>query len=112
MCIRDSGSVYYVLILQAIFALLLTLLMDKFVTGLNYFSFTEVEMMSLEGFIYRKIDLFLIWFYALLGMSYAKFFRATDIKRYIILVFAVWIITNVLFYYLSTVSIYFQGLAM
>ncbi len=106
------GSVYYILILQAIFALLLTLITNKFYTGLNIYSFSDMEMLSFEGFIFRKLDLFLIWFYVLLGISYAKFFKSESSKAYIILVLSIWIISSALFYYLSTVSTWFQGLAM
>ncbi|ROL60970.1 hypothetical protein D9V86_08185 [Bacteroidetes/Chlorobi group bacterium ChocPot_Mid] len=106
------GLSYYILILQTIITIILSLAFNKFYMGLSLVNFFDVEMLSFSGFLLRKADPLLIWFYAVLGISYAKMFKSDDVKKYIILSFAVWILGNLLLYYLSTVSQVFSGFAM
>jgi len=106
------GLTYYILILQTIITMILSLAFNKFIVGLSLMNLINADMMSFSGFLLRKADPFLIWFYAVLGIAYAKMFHSVDIKKYIILTFAVWILGNLLLYYLSTLSSFFSGFAM
>lgn len=106
------GLSYYILIIQTLITIILSLAFNKFYIGLSLVNFVDAEMLSFSGFLLRKADPLLIWFYAVLGISYAKMFKSDNVKKYIILSFTVWIIGNLLLYYLSTVSQIFSGFAM
>ncbi len=106
------GLSYYILILQTIITIILSLALDKFYIGLSLANFIDAEWLSFTGFLLRKADPFMIWFYAVLGISYAKMFHSENTKNFVILTFSVWILGNLLLYYLSTVSQIFSGFAM
>ncbi|MFH1050272.1 MAG: Yip1 family protein [bacterium] len=106
------GLSYYILILQTIVTIILSLAFDKFYIGFSLANFFDVEWMTFPGFLLRKADPFLIWFYAVLGISYAKMFNSDNIRKYLILTYSVWILGNLILYYLSTVSQIFSGFAM
>jgi hypothetical protein len=106
------GLSYYILILQTIITIILSLAFNKFYVGLSLGNFFNADWMTFSGFLLRKVDPFLIWFYIVLGISYAKMFKSENTKKYIILSLSVWILGNLLLYYLSTLSTYFSGFAM
>jgi len=106
------GLTYYIVILQTIITIILSLAFDKFVAGFSLANFIETEWLSFTGFLLRKADPFLIWFYVVLGIGYAKLFKSENIAKYIFLTLSVWILGSLFLYYLSTVSTIFSGLAM
>lgn len=106
------SSVYYIMMLQALLTMVLSLATGKFYIGLSIGNLFNVEWMSLEGFIFRKLDPFFFWFYILLGIAYAKMFKSGNMIKYIALTVLSWIVVNALMYYLSTLSSIFQGFAM
>jgi hypothetical protein len=106
------SSVYYIMILQALLTMVLSLATGKFFIGLSLGNLFDFEMLSLQGFIFRKLDPFFVWFYILLGISYAKMFKSSNYIKYIALTLLSWIVVNALMYYLSTLSPIFQGFAM
>jgi hypothetical protein len=103
------GFAYYILILQVILNLVLMLATEEYYLGFGLSNFFNVESFSFAEFVLRKLDPFVIWFYAVLGISLAKMFKSKDTTKFVISVFAVWIGFSLLFYYISTLSPYFFG---
>jgi len=111
-CLTAYGLSYYILIIQTIITIILSLAFDKFYMSISLANIIETDWTSFSGFLLRKADPFLIWFYVVLGIAYAKMFNSDDTKKYVILTLAVWILGNLFLYYMSTVSQIFSGFAM
>lgn len=95
------GLPYYILILQAIVVTILSLLMNKLVTGVSIATFMDVEKTEIMGYILSKIDIFSIWFYTLVSIGFAKLFKASNSTKYFIMVFGSWIGFSIIFFLLA-----------
>lgn len=103
------GLPIYVLIIQNIFTTIISLLMGKFVQSTSIATFMSLDTHSFVYFFLNKLDLFSIWFYALVSVGFAKFFNSSSTKKYFILVFSIWISFGLLIFLISKYVPFFQN---
>ncbi len=95
------GLPYYILVVQVIAMVILSLAMGKAFQSTGISAFMNLEKGSFANFILGKVDVFSIWFYAVLSISYAKMFKSQSTGKYYILIFSLWIITSVIFFFIG-----------
>lgn len=96
-----NGLTAYIGMIQIILTALLSLLMGKLLTDLSVGSFLESDKSTIVGFILGKLDVISIWSYAVLGIGLAKMFKSDNVKKYMITIFAIWILGSLLFFVLA-----------
>jgi len=60
------------------------------------------------GFILGKLDVFSIWAFIVIGIWLSKMFKASSSIKYIVMVFSVWILIDIIFYLLAGVVPFLQ----
>ncbi len=95
------GLPYYIIIIQIIVGLILTLAMGKIFRSTSVAAFLDLDKKSILYFILSKLDIFSIWFYAVVGIGFAKMAKATDTKKYIILIVSLWLGFGLIFFLLG-----------
>lgn len=95
------GLPYYISIIQVIVMVILALSMDKFFQGTSVGSFIDADTTTFTGFILSKLDVFSIWFYAVVSIGLAKMFKSQSTGKYYIMIFSLWIGVSLLFFVLG-----------
>jgi len=105
------GLPYYIAAISVIVMTIAALAMSKLFTGVSVADFIGSDKTTLSGFLLGKLDVFSIWFYVVFGIGLAKMNKSSDTKKYIITVFAVWIIFGLLFHFLAKAVPFLAGFA-
>lgn len=95
------GLPYYIIIIQAIVMVILSLAMGKAFQSTGISSFMDLEKGSFINFILNKVDVFSIWFYAVLSIAFAKMFKSQSTGKYYILIFGLWIVSSIIFFFIG-----------
>ena len=95
------GLPFYILVIQVIVMVILSLSMGKAFQSTGIASFMNLEKGSFVNFILSKVDVFSIWFYAVLSIAFAKMFRSQSIGKYYALIFSLWIFSSVIFFFIG-----------
>ncbi len=95
------GLPFYILIIQVIVTLILTLVFEKSFKTTSVAAFLTLDKQSFLNFFLSKIDVFSIWFYVVVGIGFAKMAKSNDTKKYIILVLGLWIGFSLVFFALG-----------
>ncbi|MFA7419187.1 MAG: hypothetical protein WCZ90_05820 [Melioribacteraceae bacterium] len=95
------GLPYYILTVQVMVLLILTLIFGKTINDTSVTSFLTVDKQSFLNFILSKIDVLSIWFYLVVGIGFAKMSKSENTKKYIVLVFSLWIGFSLVFFLLG-----------
>lgn len=95
------GLPMYIGSIEVIVMTIAALAMSKFLTGVSVADLMGMDKSNLTGFLLGKVNLFSFWFYGIFGIALAKLGKSDDTKKYVITVFAVWIIFSVLFFYIG-----------
>lgn len=85
------GLPFYITAIQAILITLISVLAGDAISSTSLNTIVGADNLSLSGFLMAKIDPMRIWFYALVGIAFAKMFKSDNTTKYIISVFALWI---------------------
>jgi len=86
------GLPLYIFVLQSIILVIAGMLMGKSLTGLNPASLTGMEVNKLAEFLLSRLDVFSIWFYAVVGISFAKMFKSDTVRKFIFTSYGIWLI--------------------
>lgn len=86
------GLPLYISVLGSIILVIAGMLMGKMLTGLNPATLMGMDLKTLPGFLLSRLDLFTIWYYVVVGISFAKMFKSDDVKKYVITSLATWLI--------------------
>ena len=86
------GLPLYISGLGSIILVIVGMLMGKMLTGLNPASLMGMDLKTLPGFLLSRLDVLTIWFYVVVGISFAKMFKSDNIKKYVITSLATWLI--------------------
>ncbi len=105
------GLPYYILVIQIILIVLATMLTDRLFTDLSIASFLSMDKTHFVGFILSKVDIFLIWFYGVIGVGLAKMHKSKTTGKYVVLVYTTWIGFSLIVFYLAKTVPLFSGLA-
>jgi len=86
-----SGMTSYISMIQVVLVTILSLVTNSWYKDLSIGSFMGMGKEELLGFTLSKLDPITIWAYVILGIGLAKLFKSEETKKYIIMVFALWI---------------------
>jgi len=95
------GLPFYISVIQWIVIVIISVATSKAMASLSVAEFTGTEKSTIAGFILGKLDIFSIWFYAVLGIGLAKMFKSANTVKYIVAVFCVWIGFTLVFWLLG-----------
>lgn len=95
------GLPYYILVIQWIVIVIISLAMGKAFQSTGVAAFMDLEKGSFLNFALSKVDVFSIWFYAVISIGFAKMFRSPDTKKYYALIFSLWIVVSLIFYFIA-----------
>jgi len=95
------GLPLYIAAIQMILTLILAMLMNKMVTDTSIATFVDADKNELMGFLLSKIDPLSIWFYAVVGVGFAKMFKSESTGKYVGMVIASWLIFSLIFFYIG-----------
>ena len=103
-----NGLAAYIGMIHVIVAAVLSLAFSRLLNDVNVATLIQAEKLSVVGFILGKLDVFSIWAFIVIGIGLSKMFKAPSSTKYIIMVFCVWIIIDLLYYLLATVVPFLQ----
>ncbi|MHC1739238.1 MAG: YIP1 family protein [Ignavibacteriaceae bacterium] len=86
-----SGMTSYISMIQVVLITIMSMLTDKWYRDLSIGSFMGFGKEDIAGYLLAKIDPINIWAYVILGIGLAKLFKSEETRKYIIMVFALWI---------------------
>ncbi len=95
------GLPYYILALQIIVMIILAMTMNKMFMDTSVGSFLDMEKDTILGMLSHKLDVFSIWFYAVVSIAFAKMFKADSLTKYFIMVFGMWIGFSLLMHFVA-----------
>ncbi|MBM4171319.1 MAG: hypothetical protein FJ214_05555 [Ignavibacteria bacterium] len=102
---KDAMSAYglpmYIVVIQVIVMVILALVTDKFFSAVSLAEFMDSDKSTIAGFLLSKVDIFSIWFYAIIGIGFAKMFKSENTGKYFIMVYGVWIGFGLLMFFLA-----------
>ncbi|MBK8945194.1 MAG: YIP1 family protein [Ignavibacteriae bacterium] len=93
------GLPHYIIVLQVIVMIIAAIAMGKMFMDTSVGSFMNIEKDSMLGWLTHKLDIFSIWFYAVLSIAYAKLFKAENTTKYFIGVFGLWLGFSLIMYF-------------
>ena len=95
------GLPYYILIIQTIVLVIAALAMNKMLSGTSVADFMNIEKTTFGGFLLGKLDIFSIWFYAIISIGFAKMFKSQNTTKYLATIFGMWIGFSTIFFFLA-----------
>ncbi len=95
------GLPMYISILQIVVVVILSFALGKYFKDTSVASFMESDTQTFLGFILSKLDIFTIWFYAVISIAFAKMFKSKSTGVYFGIVFGLWIGFGLLMFFLS-----------
>jgi hypothetical protein len=90
------GLPVYILVVQIIVIAILSMVMNKLLIDSSAASFLDAERGTITSYLLGRIDPFAIWFYSVVGIGLARMFRSDATIKFIIAVFAFWIIGDLI----------------
>ncbi len=105
------GLPLYILVIQIILMVLATMLTDRLFSDLSVASFLGMDKTEFWGYLLSKADIFLIWFYGIVGVGLAKMHKSENVGKYLVLVYSTWIGFSLLAFYLGQNVALLAGLA-
>jgi hypothetical protein len=105
-----NGLVSYISMIQVVLATILSLVFDRLMRDTSVATLLNYERTELAGFMLSKLDPISIWSYVVLGIALAKMFKSNDVKKYIIVILAVWFGWSIIVYILSKYIPFLQNM--
>lgn len=93
----------YIIIFQMIVVAVLSLISARHLSGTSIAVFVNANTSTIGGFILSKMDPFLIWFYCIVGIGFAKMFGTSSVNKYIGMVFLLWLGSGLLFFFIAKI---------
>ena len=72
------------------------MVMNKLLFDTSAASFLGAERGTITSYLLGRIDPFAIWFYSVVGIGLAKMFKSDATVKFIVVVFAFWIIGDLI----------------
>ena len=104
-----NGLTIYISILQIIIAGILTMLLGKMITDTSVASLAGVDKTTITGWLLAKVDPISIWAYAVLAIGFAKMFKSESTGKYVVMVFASWLIVMFILFQISRAVPFLQN---
>jgi len=87
----------YILMLGAIATAILTLATGVFYQSVNISELLSMDADTTAGKLLMLVDVFMIWYFAVVSVAYAKIFGGKGVANYIMIVFGFWLIISATF---------------
>ena len=101
MGLSAYGLPLYISVLQLIVNILLIVAMDSIEIGTNLTKIAGWDIKEFSGYLASFVDPFSIWFYSILGLSFAKMFKSESTGKYIAAFISAWVVVGVIFYFIA-----------
>ena len=95
------GLPHYIIVIQVVIMIIAGLGMGKMFMDTSVGSFMDMGKDDLLGWFMHKLDPLSIWFYAVVGIGFAKMFKSDNTSKYVITIFALWIGFSLLFHFVA-----------
>ncbi len=103
------GLPLYITVISLIIIIIISFASGELASGVNLLLLTKAEVTTFSGFIQSKIDVFAIWFYAVVGIGFARMFKSDNTLKYVITSLSIWFVLNLAVYFLATTVPLFRG---
>ena len=95
------GLPHYIIVLQVIAMVILAFVLDRFIQGTSVAAIMDSDKTTFVGWILSKLDIFSIWFYAVVAVGFAKMFKSDNYGKYFGMVFGLWLGVGFIFWLLA-----------
>ncbi|AFN73942.1 hypothetical protein MROS_0699 [Melioribacter roseus P3M-2] len=95
------GLPYYIIVIQIIAMVIIALVTNKFITSTSLAAILEIDKSKFLYFLLSRVDVFSIWFYAVVSIVLAKMFNAENTGKYFATIFGLWIGVGFIFWWLA-----------
>lgn len=85
------GMPHYIIVIQIIAMIILAIAMGRMFMDTSVGSLMNMEKDTIGGLLMHKLDVFSIWFYAVVSIAFAKMFKSENTTNYFIGIFGLWI---------------------
>ncbi len=97
------GLPHYITVIQVIAMLILAFVLDRFIQGTSVAAVLDSDKTTFIGWVLSKLDVFSIWFYAVIAVGFAKMFKSKNYGKYFGMVFGLWLGFGFIFWLLQDV---------
>jgi len=97
------ASPLYILMLQSIVVVIISTVTGISLFGTNLACLLNEFGPTFGGFLLSRIDPFLLWFYGVVGIGFAKMFGADGLTKYICMTALVWLGSGILIFFAARV---------
>lgn len=95
------GLPHYISVIQVIVMVILAFVLDRFIQGTSVAAVLDSDKTTFVGWILSKLDIFSIWFYAVVAVGFAKMFQSESYGKYFGMVFGLWLGFGLIFWLLK-----------
>lgn len=95
------GMPQYIGVIQIIVMIVAAMIFGKMFQDTSIGSFMGMEKEGIYGWFMHKLDPISIWFYAVVGIAYAKMFKSDNTMKYVIAILGLWLGFSLLMHFLS-----------
>lgn len=95
------GLPQYILVIQIIVMVILAFIFDRFFEGTSVAALMDSDKNTFAGWVLAKLDIFSIWFYAVVAVGFAKVFKSENTGKYFGMVFGLWIGFSLIMFFLK-----------
>jgi len=85
------GMPHYIGFIQIIVMIVSAIAFSKLFQDTSIGSYMGMEKEGIVGWFMHKLDPFSIWFYAVVGIAYAKMFKSDNTMKYILAIIGMWL---------------------
>lgn len=85
------GMSHYIAFIQIIIMIVSAIVFSKMFQDTSIGSYMGMEKEGIVGWLMHKLDPFSIWFYAVVGIAYAKMFKSDNTMKYILAIIGMWL---------------------
>jgi hypothetical protein len=95
------GLPMYISILQLITGILIIVATDSIEMGTNLAKITGMNIKEFSGYMASFVDPFSIWFYSILGISFARMFKSENTGKYVATFIGAWLAFGIIFFFVA-----------
>lgn len=95
------GLPHYIIVIQVIVMVILAFVLDRFIQGTSVGAILDSDKTTFAGWALAKLDVFSIWFYAVVAVGFAKMFKSNSYGKYFAMVFGLWLGVGFIFWLLA-----------
>jgi len=95
------GLPMYISALQLIVGILIVVGTDSIEMGTNLTKIAGLNVKEFSGYMASFVDPFSIWFYAVLGISFARMFKSESTGKYVFTFIGAWLAFGIIFFFVA-----------